>query len=190
MPFRLQFLAMVLLSATCVSCAPYGLPASSDHFSDIDGQSWNPSGSSKEPTVFIFLAADCPISNRYAPELKRIMNAYELKGVRFFLVYPDASERAIRTHMKEFGYTCGAIGDDAQRLIRVCGATVAPEVAVLSGSLEPVYRGRIDDRYVDFGKTRAAPEERNLVDALEAIVSGEQVLVKRTKAVGCYIYEK
>ena len=38
-----------------------------------------------------------------------------------------------------------------------------------------VYRGRIDDRYVDFGTARAAPTTRDLEQVLDAIVAGEAV---------------
>ena len=50
-----------------------------------------------------------------------------------------------------------------------------------------VYRGRIDDRYVAFGKMRPAPTVRDLEQVLEAIIAGKEVKTKVTKAVGCFI---
>lgn len=50
-----------------------------------------------------------------------------------------------------------------------------------------VYQGRIDDRYVDFGKSQAAPNVRDVADAIEATLNGNPVLQKTTQAVGCYI---
>jgi len=51
--------------------------------------------------VFLFTSTDCPISNRYAPEVRRIAEAFVPKGVVFRLVYPSPSEdaKAIREHM-------------------------------------------------------------------------------------------
>jgi hypothetical protein len=50
-----------------------------------------------------------------------------------------------------------------------------------------VYRGRIDDRYVDFGKTRPAPTNRDLERVLEAILAGKSLSSETTPAVGCFI---
>jgi len=50
-----------------------------------------------------------------------------------------------------------------------------------------VYRGRIDDWYVDFGEARPAPVERDLRDVLGAIVGGDRVRFRSTTAVGCPI---
>src|SRR4051812_40246085 len=58
-----------------------------------------------QATVFIFTSTDCPISNRYAPELRRIVSAFAPKGVVFRLVYPNPSDKAaaIGEHMAAFG---------------------------------------------------------------------------------------
>jgi hypothetical protein len=52
---------------------------------------------------------------------------------------------------------------------------------------EVTYRGRIDDRYVDLGKKREAPSQRDLRAALDAALAGRAVLTSRTKAIGCLI---
>ena len=36
--------------------------------------------------VFLFTSTDCPVSNRYAPEVRRIAEAFGSKGVAFRLV--------------------------------------------------------------------------------------------------------
>jgi hypothetical protein len=50
-----------------------------------------------------------------------------------------------------------------------------------------VYRGRIDDRYVDLGVERPKATTRDLADALAAVVSGKPVPQAVTQAVGCFI---
>jgi hypothetical protein len=64
---------------------------------------------------------------------------------------------------------------------------VTPEAAVYTPDHRLVYRGRIDDWYVDFGKPRAAPTTHDLEDALEAVLGGRPVADARTTAVGCFI---
>jgi hypothetical protein len=140
--------------------------------------------------VFLFTSTDCPISNRYAPEVRRIADAFGSKGVAFRLVYPSPSEdaRAIREHMTAYSYAgiADAVRDPKLALVKFAGATVTPEaVVVVAGKV--VYRGRIDDRYVDLGRERPAPTRRDLFDALSAILDGKPVPLAKTQAVGCFI---
>ena len=140
--------------------------------------------------VFLFTSTDCPISNRYAPEVRRIAEAFGSKGVAFRLVYPNPSEdaRAIREHMAAYSYegVVEAVRDPKLALVKFAGATVTPEAVVVAGG-KVVYRGRIDDRYVDLGRERPAPTRRDLFDALTAILDGKPAPLAKTQAVGCFI---
>src|SRR6185369_7344083 len=132
---------------------------------------------------------DCPISNRYAPEVRRLYEKFAKTGIRFWLVYPDADETGvmIRKLIKEYEYRLSALRDPQHRLVKMTGAQVTPEAAVFSADGGMVYNGRIDDRYVAFGKVRPAPTTRDLEQALEAILEGKQVTNKTTVAIGCFI---
>src|SRR5476649_2239686 len=50
--------------------------------------------------VFLFTSTECPISNRYAPEVRRLAAAFATQGVVFRLIYPDPAEKdaAVRDH--------------------------------------------------------------------------------------------
>ena len=140
--------------------------------------------------VFLFTSTDCPISNRYAPEVRRLAEAYGSKGVVFRLVYPNPAETAgaIREHMAAFQYAgvAEAYRDPAHALVKLAGATVTPEAAIYSGG-KLMYRGRIDNRYVELGVERPAATQRDLADALAALLAGKPVAATTTQAVGCYI---
>lgn len=140
--------------------------------------------------VFIFTTTDCPISNRYAPEVRRIAEAFRAKGMVFRLVYPSPSEDAasIREHMTAYAYTgvFEPFRDPKLELVKLTGATITPEAVVVAGG-KVVYRGRIDDRYVDLGRERPAPTRRDLFEALTAIAAGKPVAQPATQAVGCFI---
>lgn len=143
----------------------------------------------KKATVLFFVLPDCPISNAYAPEIKRIAADYAKKHVAAFIVYvdPDMSVDAAKKHCAEYGFDCPALLDTSHRLVKYTGVTIAPEVAVLGPDGKPLYRGRIDDLYADYGKRRAQPSQRDLRDALDAILAGKPVSRGTTKAVGCFI---
>jgi len=140
--------------------------------------------------VYIFTSTECPISNRYAPEVRRLVDTFASQGVRFRLVYPDPADTpdAIREHVKSFAYgdRTEAFRDPEHALVKLAHATVTPEAAVFANG-RLLYHGRIDDRVVDLGVERPAPTVHDLGDALTAILAGRSVAHAETHAVGCYI---
>jgi ribosomal protein L35AE/L33A len=140
--------------------------------------------------VWLFTASDCPISNRYAPEVARLAGQFGPEGVVFDLIYPNPRETpaSIREHMSAFAYADAtkAFHDPDHVLVKIAGVSVTPEAAVFAAG-RVVYRGRIDDRYVDFGRDRPAPTVHDLEDAVRAVASGQAVRVAVTPAVGCFI---
>ena len=140
-------------------------------------------------TVLIFVSIDCPVSNRYAPEIKRIYGDFATSGVRFRLVYPNPldSDEAISRHIHEYGYPPIGERDRDHTLAKKAGATITPEAAVFDRGGRLVYLGRIDDRFVELGRERQAATRSDLRDVLTALVAGRPVIPARTQAVGCFI---
>ena len=155
---------------------------------DLEGTPVDPFASQGRAQVLIFTRSDCPIANRYAPELSRLHGQFSTEGVAFWLVYPDDRENAesIQAHLKEFGYPLTPLRDPGQVLVRKTGVTTSPEAAVFNSQGRLVYRGRIDDRFPSLGITRP-PSERDLERAIEAVVSGTAGELVTTTAVGCYL---
>jgi len=163
------------------------LPQPAGHVLDLDGRRVEPlADTGAHATVFVFVQFDCPISNRYAPELSRLHEEFGSRGVVFWLVYPgrEVPIDAIRNHLREYGYPFGALRDPDFALVDLAGATVMPEAAVFAGG-ELLYRGRIDDRYASPGRARPAPTRRDLEDALKAVLSKRPIPNVRTRSVGC-----
>ena len=154
---------------------------------DVNGHTVKPVDPVKT-VVFLFTRTDCPISNRYAPEIRRISDAFGPKGVMFWLVYvdPNESSSAMKHHMREYGYTFGALVDAHHQLVKITGATITPEAAVFTGG-RLVYRGRIDDRYVAFGKARQSANVHDLEQVLEQVTAGKPPAFREARAVGCFI---
>ena len=127
--------------------------------------------------MLLFTAVDCPISDRYAPEVRRLAARHGADGVRFWLVYANAGETpaAARAHAAAFAYGLPVVLDPAATLADRAGQTVTPEAAVFDAAGRLVYHGRIDDRYVDFGVDRPAPTTHDLADALAAVLAGRPV---------------
>lgn len=142
-----------------------------------------------DATVALFVATDCPISNYFAPEMERIRAEYEPRGIAFRLIYavPGEDIQAIASHRESYGLGMPALLDPRHELLSRAGASVTPEAAVFSDSGELLYRGRIDDTYVAYGKQRAQPTRRDLRLALDAILAGDRPEPATTEAIGCFI---
>ena len=154
----------------------------------LNGVMVSPLRSTGDVTVLIFVTTDCPIANRYAPEIRRIHEEFS-KKVTFWLVYTAGSKQVseLAEHRDSFGFPMKAVRDPENELVQVTGVTVTPEVAVYDRNQELSYRGRINDQYVEFGIARATARTHDLRDVLARLVKGEQVAYSETQAVGCYI---
>ena len=115
-----------------------------------------------------------------------MMKDFASQPVRFYAVNvdPDATTEAERHHAKEYGLTLPVLLDSKHQLVAATLVTHTPEAAVILNDGTIAYRGRIDDRYPGLGKKRQAPTQRDLRDALSAVLAGKPVRVPRTKAVG------
>jgi hypothetical protein len=139
--------------------------------------------------VFIFVSIDCPISNSYAPKLRRINEAFAKRGVVIRLAYPnpDEGKAKIKKHLKEYELPFTAYLDPRLELARAANVRVTPEAAIYVPSQGWVYHGRIDDRYIELGKSRPAATHEDLQEALDAVLTGTPLKVSSTRAIGCSI---
>ena len=155
----------------------------------LDGQPVDPFAGEARAVVLIFVRSDCPISNRYAPEIRRIAAKFGGRGARFWLVYPDSQARAedIQRHIAEYRLPGGVLRDPRRVLVKLARAEVTSEAAVFAPGERLVYHGRIDDRYIDFGRTRPAATTHDLEAAVAATLDGRRVVVPATPAVGCFL---
>lgn len=179
-----------MLSALLLALA--GTPAQAPvTATDIDGRTWTLlAPAARQFDLLLFVATDCPISNRYAPEIIRICHDYDARGVRCFAVYPDAAATAaaVAAHRREYGFPASipAIVDRDHALVRAASPRVTPEAALYS-STGRVYRGRIDDWYVDVGRSRRQATQHDLRVRIEAALAGRSIAPAETEAVGCFI---
>jgi hypothetical protein len=178
-----------ILLAACVLAAL--LPAASNGPLDLSGKPAHPFAGQARARVFLFVRTDCPLTNRYAPELRRIASEFSGRAVTFWLVYPDASETpaSIERHIAEYRFPGRPVRDPHETLVRRAHVLVAPEAAVFDAAGRLVYHGRIDDRVIDFGKARPVATTHDLEDAIAAVLDGRPVAHAETRAIGCSLAE-
>ena len=168
----------------------FGVSSTAATLEDIDGnQHGLPPSSGQQATVVFFVTHDCPISNRYAPEIERICSEYSPRGVGCLMAYVDPTIGAeeIRQHRQAFGAAQPALRDTSHELVRLAGATITPESAVFDGGGRLVYRGRVNNFYAALGTPRRQATEHDLRNALDELLEGKPVSKPRTQAVGCFI---
>ena len=146
--------------------------------------------SAKQPIrVELFLATQCPISNRYVPELNRLAAAYPAIQFEAWFPEPELTADKLKQWVDSFAVKFQTNLDPGGRRAAKSGATLTPEAVVYKdGTL--FYRGRIDDRYVGWGKSRPAPTQHDVAETLDLLIAGKSPATRYTKSWGCYIEAK
>lgn len=145
--------------------------------------------STTQTVVLIFLASQCPLSNRSIPEMQRLIEKYASREVRFWIVHPsrDESIESVRAHAREFQLGATVIRDPEHQLVRFAQVSVTPEAAVFDRHKHLLYRGKIDNRPIALGRETAIVTQPHLDDALALILAGNAVRVTNCPGVGCSI---
>jgi thiol-disulfide isomerase/thioredoxin/mono/diheme cytochrome c family protein len=157
------------------------------------GKPWSLAADGREAkaVVVVFMGTECPISNAYAPVLSGLDREYGPKGVLFIGVNSNRQDdaAAVARHVKEFSITFPVLKDEGTKLADRFMAKRTPEAFVLDGTRTVRYRGRIDDQ-MDKGIKRPEPQNRELADAIDAVLAGKQVARAVTEPAGCFIGRK
>jgi len=139
--------------------------------------------------VLFFVTIDCPIGNSYVPEMNRLRDAYASRGVAFYAVQADPTVREadVAKYAKDYHYSFPLLLDSQQVLVRHANATITPQTAILAPDGKLLYLGPIDNRVVDFGKSRPRATESYVRQDLDALLEGKPVPVAAQHSVGCSI---
>jgi len=184
---RAAVIAAALSSSTVHAASS---PAPQFQLRDTEGVLHTPAEWNGAKAILLFFVTnDCPIANRYVPEMNHIEELYAPRGVRSWAVQADASVPApvVTEYAREYRYAFPLLVDPGRTLVRLAGATVTPQAVVLTPGGRVLYRGRIDNRVEDFGRERPAATVHDLRDALDAILAGKPVQVPFTRSIGCAI---
>jgi hypothetical protein len=183
-------LALCLGSHVSASDQPFGIGLDGRPIASL-------AGANTRIVVLIFAASDCPISNRYVPEIARLNKEFtgsnsHSSPVRFWWVFPNPDDTAsvVSRHNREFDLREDTLLDPRQLLVARAHAGVTPEAAVFTvegNDLREVYHGRIDDRYISLGQERPQATHHDLEIAIAAALAGKPVPAAAGPPVGCSI---
>ena len=145
----------------------------------------------KDPVlVIIFTCNHCPYAQAYEDRIIALANDFDEEGAQFILInsndaknYPEDSFEQMRRRHDEKSYPFPYCFDESQEVARAFGALCTPHCFVFNRERKLKYKGRVDDNWKD----AAAVTERNLHDAIAAVVDDKEPPAHEVNAIGCSI---
>lgn len=140
-------------------------------------------------TVVFWTCNHCPYALAWHDRLIDVARKYGERGVRFLAInsndadrYPRDSLEAMRERVASESWPFPYLHDEGQDAARAWGARVTPDLFVLDSDLMLRYRGAPDADYQDRAQNAVW-----LREALDALLSGQEVPKAETEPVGCSI---
>lgn len=147
--------------------------------------------STKSVDVYISFSEICPLCIEMVPTLKTLIQKNKQScEVTFVLTNTNVNKQKLNKLLKEFPVKPKLVFDSNKTICKLYGFTVTPEVVVEKDKNTIVYSGAIDDRFVDFGKSKKHSIVPYLSTVLDEIIQGKTPQIVSTKAFGCYISYK
>lgn len=142
--------------------------------------------------LIIFTSNECPYDEHYRSRIKALAAQY-VDRVPVLLVNPhaDANETAEQMAKKGSVKSLGVpyLADKDQKLMSSLGATKSPQAFLLKnsgGKFYVVYSGAIDDN----AQVEADVRHAYLKDAIEIMVSNQEIATREVRTTGCTIRKK
>jgi hypothetical protein len=137
-------------------------------------------------TVAVYLTSECPMVQKYRPELRRL--ATELgNSVAWRFVYPAADAKRALAHFKSSKLSGEAVFEPDYMIAKQCGVKVTTGVLLFDAKGLLRYRGRIDDRGSVMGEWKDRATRRDLLQAVRDLQAKRAVAITQTDAVGCFL---
>jgi peroxiredoxin len=143
--------------------------------------------------IVIFTCNHCPYAVAYEDRIIALDKKYKKLGYPVIAINPNNPEKQkedsfekMQVRAKEKGFTFPYLFDEGQKIYPQYGATKTPHVYILEKTNKGnvvKYIGAIDDNHSD----ESAVKAKYVENAVDALLSNEEVKVKTTKAIGCSI---
>lgn len=165
---------------------PIGTTLSQLNFTALNGDRYSLDELTKQgPAVFVFLATECPVAQRYTMRLKRLHAEFAPKGTTFIAVYANENDTLedVKAYTAKADSPLQVVKDTTGTLAQRLGATMTPQAVLIDATHTIRYRGAIDDN-------RYEPRVKHpyLRDALLATQTGNVIPQEETPAFGCTLH--
>lgn len=145
----------------------------------------------EKATVVMFICNHCPFVIHINPELVKIANQYQTKGINFIAIssndaikYPQDGPELMHQHAIDNNYPFPYLYDKTQEVAKAYDAACTPDFYVFDKNLELVYRGQLDNSRPGNGISLNGEDIRN---ALDNILNSTPVNPVQKPSIGCNI---
>ena len=138
--------------------------------------------------VVVFLATECPISNRYIPLLNEIAGKERIKPpicVYGVISSPHVTRENALAHSEKFKPLFPVLFDASGELREQLRPSHTPHAFLLSPRGQILYDGALDDRFAAINKAKMTPSHHYLKEAIQSLLKHEKIAVAHTTPVGC-----
>lgn len=146
--------------------------------------------SRKAVRVLVFMTGECPVSKSYFPVLNDLYAKWgkNKEAVQLSGVWADITQtpQQVAEYAQEYEIAFPILLDRDASVGKALQPTNIPEVYVLDHEGNVAYRGRIDDRFLQLGRSKPEPTEKTLELAVTSLVSGLEIAVPYQEPIGCY----
>ena len=154
---------------------------------NIDGGELSIAGAAGEyGTLVMFSCNSCGSVLAYQERIAMYLNKFQEAGVGVIVINPNDPAKAavdgfegMQERAKELGFEFPYVVDATSDVARAFGATRTPEVYLFDTDGLLVYTGGIDD-----SKDPEQVEETFMADAVKALIAGDEIAVRETRALG------
>lgn len=159
---------------------------------DIDGHAFDLRRyAAGQPVVVALTSTSCPLCKKYGPTLAQLEKDYAKKGVKFLFIGAITSDSLAeaKSTRDRLGLQGPYLLDPNGSMLQQLNAKSTTEAFLLDRHLNVVYRGAVDDQY-GLGYTKPVAKNHYLKDAIDDLISQQEISVPMTSAPGCVIAAK
>ena len=140
-------------------------------------------------TVIVFLQPDCPIAQKYTLTLREMVDTLALSNIDVIGIVPGRyySRKELKKFAKKYKLNFPIYFDYTSALAKHMKAEVSPEAFLVDSSATVLYSGKIDNWFEALGVHRSVITKFYLKDAISSFLSGTEIAIKKTKAIGCFL---
>ena len=145
--------------------------------------------SSDKATVIMFICNHCPYVIHVNPEIVRLANEYQEKGVSFIAIssndvenYPDDSPDKMSLVARVLQFPFPYLYDESQEVAKAYDAACTPDFYLFDGNMNLAYRGRLDNSR-PYSATPLTGQD--LRTAIDAVLEGSPLDPIQYPSAGC-----
>jgi peroxiredoxin len=154
----------------------------------------------KRGLVVAFICNHCPYVIHIAPQLAKVAQEYQNKGIAFVAInsndtqqYPDDNMIHMIEEKRTRHYPFAYLLDEKQHVAHAYSAACTPDIFLFDSEQKLVYRGQFDDSRPlrissgNYDSSKHQATGRDLIQAMDALLDKRHIDTNQTPSMGCNI---